>query len=157
MIKADETHAEPARYRIAVRELCAFAAREGDLDLRFTPSPTAQQGIRGHQRIVRRRGKDYESEISLSGDIGNLTIRGRADGYDPKRNCLEEIKTGALDDRDEQTDQTGPKAARHSMMSSVWKPGGAVRRWRRSWHAWRHASASSPPMSWPIAVPATAR
>ncbi|MEP4556114.1 ATP-dependent DNA helicase [Cobetia amphilecti] len=93
MIKADETRAEPARYRIAVRELCAFAAREGDLDLRFTPSPTAQQGIRGHQRIVRRRGKDYESEISLSGDIGNLTIRGRADGYDPKRNCLEEIKT----------------------------------------------------------------
>ncbi|MDO6671541.1 helicase C-terminal domain-containing protein [Cobetia amphilecti] len=93
MIKADETHAEPGRYRIAVRELCAFAAREGDLDLRFTPSPTAQQGIRGHQRIVRRRGKDYESEISLSGDIGNLTIRGRADGYDPKRNCLEEIKT----------------------------------------------------------------
>ncbi len=93
MTKADETHAEPGRYRIAVRELCAFAAREGDLDLRFTPSPTAQQGIRGHQRVVRRRGKDYESEISLSGDIGNLTIRGRADGYDPGRNCLEEIKT----------------------------------------------------------------
>ncbi|AOM01490.1 ATP-dependent DNA helicase [Cobetia marina] len=93
MITADTSSNAPERYRIAVRELCAFAAREGDLDLRFTPSPTAQQGIRGHQRIVRRRGKDYESEISLSGCIGNLEIRGRADGYDPRRNCLEEIKT----------------------------------------------------------------
>lgn len=93
MKTADETQSEPQRYRIAVRELCAFAAREGDLDLRFTPSPTAQQGVQGHQRIVRRRGKGYESEISLSGSVGNLDIRGRADGYDSVRNCLEEIKT----------------------------------------------------------------
>lgn len=33
--------------RIAVRELCEFTAKEGDLDLRFTPSPTAAEGMAG--------------------------------------------------------------------------------------------------------------
>ena len=31
----------PTRYVVAVRALCEFTAKEGDLDLRFTPSPTA--------------------------------------------------------------------------------------------------------------------
>ncbi|EPN67268.1 Uvs006, partial [Pseudomonas syringae pv. actinidiae ICMP 19101] len=30
----------PARYAVAVRALCEFTAKVGDLDLRFTPSPT---------------------------------------------------------------------------------------------------------------------
>lgn len=34
-------------YRIAVRALCEFTAKVGDLDLRFTPSPTALEGIAG--------------------------------------------------------------------------------------------------------------
>lgn len=37
--------------RIAVRELCEFTAKEGDLDLRFTPSPTAQEGMAGHSTL----------------------------------------------------------------------------------------------------------
>ena len=36
---------ESGSYRVAVRELCEFAAKSGDLDHRFTPSPSAQQGI----------------------------------------------------------------------------------------------------------------
>ncbi|MBH3429730.1 ATP-dependent DNA helicase [Pseudomonas alkylphenolica] len=80
-------------YRVAVRALCEFSAKEGDLDLRFTPSPTAQEGIIGHQRVVARRGPGYEAEISLEGQYGALQVRGRADGYDPLLNRLEEIKT----------------------------------------------------------------
>ena len=32
-------------YVVAVRALCEFTARRGDLDLRFTPAPTAAEGI----------------------------------------------------------------------------------------------------------------
>ncbi|HEK0908623.1 ATP-dependent DNA helicase [Pseudomonas parafulva] len=84
---------------VAVRALCEFAAKVGDLDLRFTPSPTAQQGIDGHRRVVARRGPGYEAEVSLEGEYQGLRVRGRADGYDPLRNRVEEIKThrGSLD------------------------------------------------------------
>ena len=83
----------PMQYAVAVRTLCEFAAKQGDLDLRFTPSPTAQEGIAGHQLVTGRRGGDYETEVSLRGEYRHLTVRGRADGYDPQSNCLEEIKT----------------------------------------------------------------
>ncbi|WP_147466711.1 hypothetical protein, partial [Pseudomonas syringae] len=46
----------PARYAVAVRALCEFTAKVGDLDLRFTPSPTAQEGIAGHRTVASRRG-----------------------------------------------------------------------------------------------------
>ncbi|MCE3261284.1 MAG: ATP-dependent helicase [Pseudoduganella sp.] len=80
-------------YTIAVRALCEFTAKQGDLDLRFTPTPTAQEGIEGHAVVTGRRGEGYEREVSLSGDFGPLRVRGRADGYDPRQNQLEEIKT----------------------------------------------------------------
>ncbi|NIA56542.1 ATP-dependent DNA helicase [Massilia sp. TW-1] len=82
-----------ARYVVAVRALCEFTAKQGDLDLRFTPSPTAQEGIAGHAVVASRRGEHYRSEVSLEGDWGPLHVRGRADGYDPDRNLLEEVKT----------------------------------------------------------------
>lgn len=80
-------------YSVAVRALCEFSAKVGDLDLRFTPSPTAQEGIEGHRRVVARRAADYESEVALEGQFESLRVRGRADGYDPSCNRLEEIKT----------------------------------------------------------------
>ena len=80
-------------YVIAVRALCEFAARQGDLDLRFTPSPTAQEGIAGHSLVTGRRGAGYRTEVSVEGGHGPLLVRGRADGYDPDQNLLEEIKT----------------------------------------------------------------
>jgi len=80
-------------YTVAVRALCEFSAKVGDLDLRFTPSPTAQEGIAGHRRVVARRGAGYEAEVSLEGVYKSLRVRGRADGYDPVHNRLEEIKT----------------------------------------------------------------
>jgi DNA excision repair protein ERCC-2 len=86
-------------YVVSVRALCEFTAKAGDLDLRFTPSPTAQEGIAGHAAVTSRRGAGYQTELSLSGEHGPLLVRGRADGYDPDQNLLEEIKTyrGRLD------------------------------------------------------------
>jgi Rad3-related DNA helicase len=81
------------KYRIPVRELCEFSAKTGDLDLRFTPAPTAQEGIAGHQMVASRRGDEYEAEVPLTLEMGPLTINGRADGYDPVANRLEEVKT----------------------------------------------------------------
>jgi len=80
-------------YTVAVRALCEFTAKEGDLDLRFTPSPSAQAGIAGHKIVAARRAAGYESEVNLSGNFRQLRVRGRADGYDPAANRLEEIKT----------------------------------------------------------------
>ena len=84
---------EGAQYSVAVRALCEFTAKQGDLDIRFTPSPTAQEGIAGHAVVTNRRGPNYRTEVSLSGDWGMLHVRGRADGYDPDQNLIEEIKT----------------------------------------------------------------
>nr|WP_301300008.1 ATP-dependent DNA helicase [Pseudomonas chlororaphis] len=80
-------------YRIAVRALCEFTAKVGDLDLRFTPSPTALEGIQGHRTVAARRSANYRSEVSLEGSFGALSVKGRADGYDPDANLLEEVKT----------------------------------------------------------------
>ncbi|EPC02003.1 hypothetical protein L861_20335 [Litchfieldella anticariensis FP35 = DSM 16096] len=84
---------KPLSYHVAVRSLCEFTAKAGDLDHRFTPSPTAQEGIAGHALVTGRRGDDYETEVALAGEYESLGVSGRADGYDPTINCLEEIKT----------------------------------------------------------------
>ncbi|MFC3110477.1 ATP-dependent DNA helicase [Undibacterium arcticum] len=97
------------KYAVAVRALCEFTAKQGDLDLRFTPSPSAQEGIAGHAIIRSRRAAmdqadsqpdyqadcqvGYQAEVALTGEFKNLRVAGRADGYDPAQNQLEEIKT----------------------------------------------------------------
>ena len=79
-------------FRVSVRNLCLFSAKAGDLDLRFTPSPTAQQGREGHTLVASRRGPDHEAEVKLSGQYQRLLVSGRADGYDARNNELEEVK-----------------------------------------------------------------
>ena len=81
------------KYLVAVRALCEFTAKHGDLDLRFLPSPSAQEGIAGHALVASRRTEGYQAEVSLEGDYKTLRVRGRADGYDPASNLLEEVKT----------------------------------------------------------------
>ncbi len=82
-----------ATYRVAVRALCDFTARQGDLDHRFTPAPSAREGMEGHTLVTSRRGEDYLAELPLSGKFEGLIVTGRADGFDPTANRLEEIKT----------------------------------------------------------------
>ncbi len=83
--------------RLAVRELAAFCHRSGDIDYRFTPSPSAEHGIAGHQLLQARRGGDYQAEYPLEAvlDLGDFALRlaGRADGFDATAGLLEEIKT----------------------------------------------------------------
>ena len=88
---------------VAVRALCEFTARTGDLDLRFTPAPSALEGMEGHAVVQQRRqvqpDSRYEAEVVLSGQFEGLQVRGRADGFDAAAQQLEEIKTyrGPLD------------------------------------------------------------
>nr|WP_264477690.1 ATP-dependent DNA helicase [Halomonas malpeensis] len=82
-----------SEYRVAVRALCEFTARRGDLDYRFTPAPSAQEGIAGHALVASRRGEDYLAELPLAATFEGLTVSGRADGFDPTAHCLEEVKT----------------------------------------------------------------
>ncbi|WP_278801488.1 ATP-dependent DNA helicase [Marinobacter nauticus] len=79
--------------KVAVRTLCEFAARHGDLDFRYTPAPTAEEGIAGHQAIQSKRGYGYKSEFSVTGLVLGMELSGRVDGYHPHKNRLEEIKT----------------------------------------------------------------
>jgi len=86
-------------YIVSVRNLVEFAAKQGDLDFRFTPSPTGQEGIEGHNQVTSRRKASYQREVRLEGRYEELWIKGRADGYDrdpdldPDHVQLEEIKT----------------------------------------------------------------
>jgi len=82
-----------ARYPVAVRTLCEFTAKAGDLGGRFTPAPSAPQGIAGHALLAARRGPGYEREITLRGRYKALDVRGRADGFNPAVRRLEEFKT----------------------------------------------------------------
>jgi len=86
-------------YTVAVRELCEFTAKQGDLDLRFTPAPTALEGMAGHAVAAARRGAGYRAEVALAGSYKGLRVRGRADGFDPEHGRLDEVKTfkGRLD------------------------------------------------------------
>ncbi len=86
-------HAAAWSYTVSVRGLCEFTAKQGDLDRRFTPAATALEGLQGQQTVAQRRGQEYETEVALEGTHGSLRVRGRADGYDPRRRCLEEVKT----------------------------------------------------------------
>ncbi|HEX7637883.1 MAG TPA: ATP-dependent DNA helicase, partial [Burkholderiaceae bacterium] len=81
------------KYTVAVRTLCEFTAKLGDLDLRFTPSATALEGVAGHAAVAARRGEDYEAELTLRGEYRELVVRGRADGFDPGAGRLDEVKT----------------------------------------------------------------
>ena len=81
--------------KVAVTSLCEFAARTGSLEYRYTPSPSAEEGVAGHQRVQGQRPAGYQAEYLLEGECLGIQLRGRADGYqaDAAPPCLEEIKT----------------------------------------------------------------
>ena len=87
---------------VSVRFLAQFCHRGGDIDLRFTPSPTGQEGTAGHQLLYRRRPAGYTPEYPVdyldeADDGPSIRVRGRADGYDAQRGLVEEIKTCRID------------------------------------------------------------
>jgi DNA excision repair protein ERCC-2 len=81
-------------YTVAVRALCEFAAKAGDLDLRFTPAPSSQEGVQGHRLVASRRGPGHRAEVAVDTLWrGRLQVRGRADGFDLGLSRVEEVKT----------------------------------------------------------------
>ncbi|MEW6465958.1 MAG: ATP-dependent DNA helicase [Pseudomonadota bacterium] len=96
---ADSAPSVTPLWTVAVRTLCEFTARHGDLDRRFAPTPSGEEGVRGHATVVARRSASYRREVALQGRHGALQVRGRADGWDEALGRLEEIKTfrGRLD------------------------------------------------------------
>lgn len=86
-------------HRISIRHLVEFVERSGDINFRFSSRSSAQEGIRGHQRLQKSRGDAYvaEKEVSYAHSAGDicLEVGGRVDGYYPDTSPLEveEIKT----------------------------------------------------------------
>ena len=82
---------------IAVSDLARFCHKTGDIDHRFSPSPTGEQGVAGHQRLYSRRPPGYHSEFAVEYRLEEpdlqLVLRGRADGFDASLGLVEEIKT----------------------------------------------------------------
>ncbi len=86
-----------ADFTVSVRDLAEFCYRSGDIDHRFTPSPTGVQGTEGHQRVFSKRPNSYTREYAVDYKYRDgkfeLDLRGRADGYDSVAGVVEEIKT----------------------------------------------------------------
>lgn len=80
-------------FPVSVKALCNFTAKRGDLDRRFTPAPSAQEGVWGHAQAAARRGGQYKTEMVLSSIEAGLVVRGRADGYDTDARRIDEFKT----------------------------------------------------------------
>jgi DNA excision repair protein ERCC-2 len=85
--------------KVSVRELVDNYERAGDINFRFSARSSAIAGIRGHQRVQKRRGEGYIAEKQVSdtveGDRLQLSVSGRVDGYEPdiEPMLVEEIKT----------------------------------------------------------------
>lgn len=90
---AMNSSATNTRHAVSVKSLVAFAARSGGLDRRFTPAPSGIQGIEGHSRVAKNRPANYQRERAFAAQVGDLLLRGRADGYCENNHCVEEIKT----------------------------------------------------------------
>ena len=72
-------------FKLAVRELVEKTERSGDINFRFSSRSSAQEGIKGHQKVQRSRGEGYVAEKKLAAvfEAAGLKIEvgGRVDGY----------------------------------------------------------------------------
>ena len=90
-------------YHVSVRELVELVERSGDINFRFSTRSNAMDGIRGHQKLQKSRGGNYEAEKQVNDLIETpeltLEINGRVDGYYPDVDhfVVEEIKTIRVD------------------------------------------------------------
>lgn len=95
--------------RISVRNLIEFVMRSGDIDNRFRDNARMIEGIRAHQAIQKKYGKNYKKEYSLKNtttiDNVEFKVEGRADGLLEEDDgfLIDEIKstTRSLDEIDD--------------------------------------------------------
>lgn len=105
MSSTDDLQNEPQKkqpectFRISVKGLIEFCCRSGDLFAGFRRGPSAQEGIRAHQRIQKKRPDGYKAEVAVkhifTNDDFELKIGGRIDGVftESEPVIIEEIKT----------------------------------------------------------------
>lgn len=77
---------------VSVTALAAFC-REGDLDHRYAPGPSALEGMEGHRTVAGRRSGEWDTEVALELAHGPLLVRGRADAWSRTLATVEEVKT----------------------------------------------------------------
>ncbi|WP_444900771.1 ATP-dependent DNA helicase [Microbulbifer sp. VAAC004] len=97
-----DTSASASPLKLSVGELVAFSCRRGDLTHTGGPGPTAQEGIRAHQKLQKRRPKGAEAEYRLQVQLEcagqDILLEGRVDILHPQAGLhqpaqLDEIKT----------------------------------------------------------------
>ena len=85
--------------KISVRNLVEHVMKEGDIYLGYFQRSRSVEGIRGHQKVQKKRGPKYQKEVSVAYEIEKknctLLLRGRIDGVFKEQNTtiIEEIKT----------------------------------------------------------------
>lgn len=89
-------------FRLSITGLAHFCCRWGDLAYGQERTPTAQQGMEGHQRLQAQRPLLYQREVSIKTSVEarhcSWVLAGRLDGLQPdyqqqNNTLLEEIKT----------------------------------------------------------------
>jgi len=69
--------------QISVSNLVSFACRTGDLDFQGQQGPTAQQGIKAHQKIQKECGPEAQAEVAIKVELKigseSMTLSGRMD------------------------------------------------------------------------------
>ncbi len=84
---------------LSVRELVEFSCRSGDLFPGSMAGPTSREGIAGHQKLQKSRGKQWQSERKLKQSVEHegycVTLQGRVDLLNEQGDevIVEEIKT----------------------------------------------------------------
>jgi len=81
--------------KVSVTNLAVFACRQGDLGQMGPAGPTAQQGIRAHQRLQAQLQMDSEVRVVCDSTLDNTKVRltGRMDLLDRQAHKIGEIKT----------------------------------------------------------------
>jgi len=87
----------PVRLKLAVRTLAQLTCRKGDIHFRYDDSTDGTEGIAAQKRQQRDRPPSYVREATVGGvwrdgDV-ELELSGRADGWDPDQQVVEEFKT----------------------------------------------------------------
>lgn len=85
--------------KISVRDLVEHVLKAGDIYVGYFQRSRSVEGIRGHQKVQKKRGTNYQKEVSVAYQIEKkncfLILRGRIDGVLQQQGItiIEEIKT----------------------------------------------------------------
>lgn len=91
------------KIKVSVRNLVEFIMRQGNIDNRYVGSVKAIEGIKGHQKVQKSYGENYQAEVAIKHsfkyDNLDMQIEGRIDGIlkENQTIIIDEIKTTTKD------------------------------------------------------------